>query len=202
MPESKGHLNPGSSEVSFDRFELGPRTAEVVRHVWVVRWAVPDGEVRPQRVLTYPALNAATEPERAGLYGPDSRVQIQELRGTSRAVGILFRPAAGPLLASDPMALVGSSTPLPAAPLDPVRRIMGQVVYDRGPLVRAAGPVPRRPDSEVTDRVPPAAARGHHLVLRARHRPVHPRRRARLHRLLPFLPPVPARPRRIAASDP
>lgn len=94
MPESKGHLNPGSSGVGLDRFELGADLSDLVRHVWVARWAVPDGEVRPQRVLTYPALNAVIEPELAALYGPDSRVRIQELRGTSWAVGILFRPAA------------------------------------------------------------------------------------------------------------
>ena len=63
MPESKGHLNPGSVGVEFDRFGLGADLSDLVRHVWVVRWAVPDGEVRPQRVLTYPALNAVIQPE-------------------------------------------------------------------------------------------------------------------------------------------
>lgn len=105
--------------------------------MWVPRWAVPDGEVRPQRVLTYPSLNAVIEPGRARLYGPDSRVQVQELRGTSWAVGILFRPAAGPLLTrTDPVALVGSSEPLPTAPAGAVRRIMAGIAYDRDELVR------------------------------------------------------------------
>lgn len=35
MPESKGHLNPGSSGLVFDRFELGEDLADLVRHVWV-----------------------------------------------------------------------------------------------------------------------------------------------------------------------
>lgn len=135
MPESKGHLNPGSSGVDLDRFELGADLSDLVRHVWVVRWAVPDGEVRPQRVLTYPALNAVIQPGQAALYGPDSRVQIQELRGTSWVVGILFRPAAGPLLSTtDPVALVSSSQPLPTAPTGPVQRIMTGVTYDQGEL--------------------------------------------------------------------
>ena len=138
MPESKGHLNPGSHGVGFDRFELGADLSDLVRHVWVVRWAVPDGEVRPQRVLTYPALNAVIEPNLAGLYGPDSRVQVKELRGASWAVGILFRPAAGPLLTTtDPVALVGSSEPLAAAPAAGVRRIMTGPRYDREELARA-----------------------------------------------------------------
>jgi AraC-like DNA-binding protein len=136
MPESKGHLNPGSSGVDLDRFELGAGLCDLVRHVWVVRWAVPDGEVRPQRVLTYPALNAVIQPGSAALYGPDSRVQVQELRGTSWVVGVLFRPAAGPLLTTDPRALVSSSEPLPTAPTGPVRQIMAGVPYDQRELGR------------------------------------------------------------------
>ncbi|HVT66631.1 MAG TPA: helix-turn-helix domain-containing protein [Trebonia sp.] len=138
MAESKGHLNPGSSGLIFDRFELGPDLSGLVRHVWVPRWDIPDGEVRPQRVLTYPAFNAAFEPEQAELHGPDSRVGVKELRGTSWAVGILFRPAAGPLLTrTDPVRLAGSSEPLPAAaPAAAVRRIMAEHAYVRDDLVR------------------------------------------------------------------
>lgn len=137
MPESKGHLNPGASGLRFDRFELGDDLAGLVRHVWVPRWSLPEGEVRPQRVLTYPALNAVITPEYAALFGPDSRIQVQELRGTSWAVGILFRPAAAPLLtATDPVALVAASEPVPAAPAGPVRRIMADTDYDRCELAR------------------------------------------------------------------
>jgi AraC-like DNA-binding protein len=137
MPESMGHLNPGSSGVHLDRFELGEGLPDLVRHVWVSRWGVPDGEVRPQRVLTYPAHNAVIAPERADLYGPDYRVQVQELRGTSWVVGILFRPGAGLLLTTtDPIVLVGASEPLPTAPTGPVREIMTAPVYRREELVR------------------------------------------------------------------
>jgi AraC-like DNA-binding protein len=137
VPESKGHLNPGSGEVSFDRFELGTGLSELVRHVWVARWAVPDGELRPQRVLTYPAFNAVILPDLVALFGPDPRLQVQELRGTSWVVGVLFRPAAGPLLTStDPAALVGASEPLRTAPAGPVRQVMAGIAYDRRALVR------------------------------------------------------------------
>jgi AraC-like DNA-binding protein len=134
VPESKGHLNPGAAGVHLDRFELGPGLSDLVRHVWVGRWAVPDGEVRPQRVLTYPALNAVIMPGLAALFGPDPRVQVQELRGTSWVVGILFRPAAGPLLtATDPVTLVASSEPLPAAPAGRLGEIMTGTLPDREP---------------------------------------------------------------------
>jgi AraC-like DNA-binding protein len=136
LPTSRGHLNPGSSGLLFDRFELGADLSDLVRHVWVPRWAIPDGEVRPQRVLTYPAHNAVIMPERADLYGPDPRVQVQELRGTSWAVGILFRPAVGPLLTTtDPVALVGASEPLPNSPARPVRQLMASG-YDQDELAR------------------------------------------------------------------
>jgi AraC-like DNA-binding protein len=137
MPESKGHLNPGSDGLGFDRFELGADLADLVRHVWVPRWSVADGVVLPQRVLTYPAPNAVIEPGVTALYGPDSRVRVQELRGTSWAVGILFRPAAGPLLtATDPAELLGSSEPLPSAPTRSVREIMAGNGIVRDELTR------------------------------------------------------------------
>jgi AraC-like DNA-binding protein len=138
MPESRGHLNPGATGVHLDRFELGPGLSGLVRHAWVPRWSIPDGQVRAQRVLTYPACNAVIMPERADLYGPDPRVQVQELRGTSWAVGILFRPAAAPLLtATDPVALVSASEPLPTAPSARVREVMTAAVYARDELVQA-----------------------------------------------------------------
>lgn len=139
-PESKGHLNPGSRGLEFDRFELGADLSDLARHVWVIRWAVPDGVVSPQRVLTYPALNAAIEPQEAALHGPDSRVGVRELAGVSWVVGVLFRPAAGPLLTrTAPSALAGSSEPLPpAAPVEAVRWIMGGEPGDRKERDRGA----------------------------------------------------------------
>lgn len=138
MPSSKGHLNPGSSGLRFDRFELGEDLADLVRHAWVPRWEIPDGEVRVQRVLTYPALNGVIAPGYATLFGPDSRVGIMELRGTSWAVGVLFRPAAAPLLtATDPVELAGSDEPLPDAPAARIRQIMSAGQYDRARVAQA-----------------------------------------------------------------
>lgn len=134
-PQSKGHLNPGASGLAFDRFELGDGLPDLVRHVWVPRWSVPDGEVRPQRVLTYPALNAVITPEYARLFGPDSRIRVQELRGTGWAVGILFRPAAAPLLTvTDPAALVPEGEPLADSfPASQIRQVMADG-YDQDSL--------------------------------------------------------------------
>jgi len=137
MPESKGHLNPGSDGVVFDRFELGPGLGDLVRHVWVVRWDIPVGEVRPQRVLTYPAFNAVFTPGEATLFGPDSRLFVRELSGSSWAVGILFRPATAPLLTrTEPTALVGGGEALPHAPVADVDLAMSEHGPGRGALAR------------------------------------------------------------------
>ena len=115
MVESRGHLNPGDPDVRFERFPIG--LDELVRHVWIVRWSVPEGEVRRQRVLTYPACNIVVTADGAMLTGPDPRLSVQDLRGEGWVVGVLLRPAAGLVLTSTPMErLVDSQEPLPAAP--------------------------------------------------------------------------------------
>jgi AraC-like DNA-binding protein len=116
--ESAGHLNPGDAEVAFDRFVLDPTLDDLVRHVWVARWDVPDGETRPQRVLTYPSANAVLQPSGARLHGPDRVLGVQVLTGRSWVVGVLLRPAATPLLTTtEPVRLAGHHEPLPGAPL-------------------------------------------------------------------------------------
>jgi AraC-like DNA-binding protein len=125
MPVSTGHLNPGASNVAFDRFELGPGLAELVRHVWAVRWNIPAGEVRAQRVLTYPAFNAVIDDHGATLFGPASHVQVQELAGASWAVGVLFRPAAARLLTvTEPAEVPGIGEPLQHAPVQALTAVM------------------------------------------------------------------------------
>ncbi len=117
-PTSKGHLNPGSPSVRFDRFSLGRAFDPVVRHVWAVRWVVPEGVVLPQRVLGYPAYNVVVDASGAALHGPTARVQVRELRGRAWAVGILLRPAAGHLLApGEPPAAPPEGLPLADAPV-------------------------------------------------------------------------------------
>jgi AraC-like DNA-binding protein len=131
-PHSKGHLNPGAAGVAFDRFELGPGLGELVRHVWVVRWSLPDGVELPQRVLSYPAVNVVVEPHRTVLAGPDPRLSVQRLSGAGWAVGVLFRPAAAVLLSDDPPAdAVGRELPYAGGPLREVRALMTQAPAER-----------------------------------------------------------------------
>lgn len=129
-PASRGHLNPGAEGVEFDRFELGPAPglAELVRHIWVARWSVPEGETREQRMLTYPAFNVVMQPEGAMLAAPDPKLSVVSLQGDSWAVGVLFRPAAGPVLCgtSHPRDLLGLGVPYGGAPVCDVATAMGE----------------------------------------------------------------------------
>lgn len=135
-PQSLGHLNPGTPELSFDRFELGDGLGELVRHIWVAQWRVPVGQSRRQRVLAYPAYNAVFRPTEAGLFGADPRLSIRDLTGTSWAVGILFRPAAGVLLSQTaPIDLLRSSESLMCAPVAAVALAMGTGPDARAELV-------------------------------------------------------------------
>ena len=126
MPESKGHLNPGASGVELERFEPDPALADLVRHVWLVRWRLPAGEVTHQRVLTYPTFNLVVMDGAAVLYGPEPKLQVRTLSGAGRALGLLLRPAAGRLLAAGvaPAELVGRSCPVPDAPVDEVHQAL------------------------------------------------------------------------------
>ncbi|AEI13190.1 helix-turn-helix domain-containing protein [Cellulomonas gilvus] len=112
---SRGHLNPGDAEVTWERHD--PGLPDLVRHVWVARWDVPAGQSRTQRVLTYPACNVVVTPEAAVLVGPSTVVTTQELTGRSWVVGVLLWPAAAALLtATRPGDLVGRAEPLVSAP--------------------------------------------------------------------------------------
>ena len=128
MPESKGHLNPGSPGVELERLEPESALADVVRHVWLARWRLPPGEVAHQRVLTYPTFNLVVMDGAAALYGPDPKLQVRSLSGTGRALGLLLRPAAGRLLLAGvaPAELVGRSRPVPEAPVDEVETALSQ----------------------------------------------------------------------------
>jgi AraC-like DNA-binding protein len=128
MPESKGHLNPGASGVELERFDPDPALGDLVRHVWLVQWRLPAGEVTHQRVLTYPTFNVVITEGGAALYGPDPKLQVRTLSGTGAALGLLLRPAAGRLLVSEvtPAELVGRSRPLPDAPIAEVEEALSR----------------------------------------------------------------------------
>jgi len=126
-PVSSGHLNPGDPQVTFDRFRLGDDLAELVRHVWVVRWRLQGDAVRAQRVLTYPAFNVVIQPGGVcRLHPPRSHVQRRELRGVGWAVGLLLRPGASTAFCDEPAAIPAEGADVDPAPTVRVERLMTQ----------------------------------------------------------------------------
>ncbi len=79
-----------------DRLTAGAGVADLVRHYWIPRWDLPDGQTKRQVVLGYPACNLVVEPGAITLSGPTSRVSHRDLAGSGWAVGALLLPAAGP----------------------------------------------------------------------------------------------------------
>jgi AraC-like DNA-binding protein len=126
VPQSRGHLNPGSRGVELERFDVGRGLSDLVRHVWIARWQLQPGEINDQRVLAYPTFNLVIMNGTAALYGPDPRLQVRRLSGRGWALGLLLRPAAGVLLTpTAPRKLVGKGQPVNDAPIDAVERAMG-----------------------------------------------------------------------------
>lgn len=145
---TRGHINAGDPQVVLERWPLD--APGVARHVWVSRWALPDGDVRPQRVLTYPQCNAAVMPGvGAMLHGPSEGVAQIDLAGEGWVVGVLLEPAAGPLLAPAPIAeLLDRSVPLSGAPADAIVAAMG-----RGDWREEVVPIVERWLAPLADRV-------------------------------------------------
>lgn len=144
---TRGHINAGDPQVVLHRWPLD--AAGVARHVWASRWSLPQGEVRPQRVLTYPQCNVAVMPgASAMLHGPSKGVAQVDLAGEGWVVGVLLEPAAGPLLARVPLVdLLDRAVALDGAPTDAIvaamaagdwREQVGAIVEDwLAPLARA-----------------------------------------------------------------
>lgn len=99
--------------VRLARLSVGAAIADLVRHVWVPRWRLPDGGVVEQGVLEYPSANLVIEADAAAIHGPHIGRSSRRLEGTGWAFGALLQPGVARLLMHGPMqALVGESVPL------------------------------------------------------------------------------------------
>ena len=111
QPSTRGTLYPERLP-EFHRLAPTRGQEHLVRWFWIVRWALPAGEVSRQQVIGYPALNLVVEHDTVGLAGPATRAGERQLSGTGWAVGALLRPAAVPVLTVEPGRLRDRYQPL------------------------------------------------------------------------------------------
>jgi AraC-like DNA-binding protein len=85
------------------RYAPSPPLADAVRRYWMPVWSLPDGVTSAQRVLQYPVCLTVISHDYALLVGPSSGLSTQELTGDGWALGTMFQPAVGSVLADGPV---------------------------------------------------------------------------------------------------
>ena len=104
-PIERAHLKkPGDSSHEMYRYEAGVEFAGLLQRFWIPVWSVPPGEEAPQQVLQYPVSLLVVAAEYARFYGVVSGLSTTTLTGEGWAVGVMCAPAAGFLVAGQPMA--------------------------------------------------------------------------------------------------
>lgn len=111
----RAHLrDPADTSHVIHRYGTPADLADLVQRFWIPVWSVPPGVEAPQKVVQYPAALLVVTAEYARFYGVEPGLSTTTLRGDGWGVGVLFRPAAGFLLAGRPMSeLTGRHVDLP-----------------------------------------------------------------------------------------
>ena len=110
-----GILNPAEARTRFTltRHRPAPDLAFFVERFWIVSWDLRGREPHLQETLPHPCVNMVIEPDRARVYGVETRRSGQLLRGRGRAVGTKFRPGAfRPFVDFDVAELTDRSLPI------------------------------------------------------------------------------------------
>ncbi|MCC3300276.1 helix-turn-helix domain-containing protein [Arthrobacter sp. zg-Y895] len=104
----RGHLRDAHDRsFAMYRYPPSPGCRQWLRVFWIPVWHVPPGEVREQRILTYPVCLLSITASYARLLGPRTTAARMPLSGAGWAFGVMLRPSAGrPLLQAD----IGSLT--------------------------------------------------------------------------------------------
>lgn len=92
----RGHLSdPADRSFTIHRYDPSPPSHPWLRVFWLPVWDVPGGEIREQRILTYPACLLSITASYARLVGPTTAAARVALSGSGWAFGVLLRPGAG-----------------------------------------------------------------------------------------------------------
>lgn len=132
---ARGHLrDPRDRSFAMYRYEPALSCRHWLRVYWIPVWTVPEGEVREQRILSYPVCLLSITASYARLVGPCTAAARTQLSGSGWAFGAMLMPAAGrALLQADVGQLVDAHRDLADVPL-----LAGLVQEIRG--IMAAAP--------------------------------------------------------------
>ncbi|MGY1595147.1 helix-turn-helix domain-containing protein [Geodermatophilus sp. SYSU D00708] len=101
----RAHLrDPRDGSHVMHRYAADPEFAGLLQRFWIPVWSVPPGAEAPQRVLQYPVTLLVVSAGYARFYGVVSGLSTTTLTGDGWAVGLMCAPAAGYLLAREPLA--------------------------------------------------------------------------------------------------
>ena len=113
-PADRAHLvDPANAPFTMARVPVRPELADLARRFWIPAWDVADPAGSTQRVLQYPVCLLVVADSYARCYGVTSGLSTTTLTGRGWAVGLMLQPAAGAILASEPVsALTDRHLPL------------------------------------------------------------------------------------------
>lgn len=140
----RAHLkDPGDRSHTICRYDPPADVTSLVQRYWIPVWSVPPGREAPQRVLQYPVALMVITPAYARFYGVVSGLSTTTLTGVGWAVGVMFQPAAGSLLAGTAMAVWTDR-------FADLTEVMGETATHLTCAVRRA--MTDRPDTEASHR--------------------------------------------------
>jgi AraC-like DNA-binding protein len=101
----RAHLkDPRDASHVMRRYDAPAEFRGLLQRFWIPVWSVPPGREAPQKVLQYPVSLIVVSADYARFYGVVSGLSTTTLSGDGWAVGLMCAPAAGLLLAGEPMA--------------------------------------------------------------------------------------------------
>jgi AraC-like DNA-binding protein len=90
---SKGVLFPErAAAVSIDRYAPSADLRPFVRHYWIPRWALPEGETHEELLLQYATCNLVIGDDYAAVFGLARGVGSRTLAGEGWAFGVMLQP--------------------------------------------------------------------------------------------------------------
>jgi AraC-like DNA-binding protein len=100
----RAHLrDPADASHTIHRYAPAAEFDGLVQRFWIPVWSVPPGREAPQQVLQYPVALVVVSAEYARFYGVVAGLSTTTLSGDGWAVGVMFAPAGGALVARQPM---------------------------------------------------------------------------------------------------